>query len=95
MGKAVRAPRKKPPATMEQANANSHPFHRMLGKTLLDLGGEDFIADWAEEHPSEFMRLMMATVPPQQPAGSKGSNAININLHPGLAPGPLDVVSDQ
>jgi hypothetical protein len=64
------------------------PMQRLLGATLERLGGIDFVQEWAEENPSEFMRLLMAA----HPGGGGGSstNTINLNMHPALSPGVLD-----
>ena len=64
-------------------------MQQLLGATLERLGGMDFVQDWAEEHPSEFMRLLMAANP-DTTAKASGGQTINLNLHPALAPGPLD-----
>ena len=80
------------------------PMQRLFGATLDRLGGLDFMHDWAEENPDGFMRLLIAVNPPpmipaQGPAPNTPTGRIDINLHPGLAAGPLDgsakVVSDQ
>jgi len=64
------------------------PMQRLLGSTLERLGGLDFVEEWAEQNPSEFMRMLMAASP--QPAGGGSSQTINLNMHPALAPGELD-----
>jgi len=102
MGKLANIKDKRPPATLAEANAGSHPLFRMMGEALEELGGVDFIATWAEENPGDFMRLMVSTIPNQTQGGPRTQGAatnFNINLHPGLAPGPLDgmgpVVDEQ
>lgn len=68
----------------------STPMQGLLAETLDRLGGMDFVQEWAEDNPNEFMRLLAAAFPaPQQPSGGQ---TINLNMHPALAPGPLDIV---
>ena len=80
------------PATVQkdiiQAFDKGSPMQRLLGATLERLGGIDFVQDWAEENPSEFMQLLMSANP--APGGGSSGNTVNLNMHPALAPGPLD-----
>ena len=76
------------------------PLQQLLGDVLDELGGIDFIVGWAEENPSEFMRILVAAsgptpTAPGTPGAPNSSAVLNLHLHPALAPGPLDVVSDQ
>lgn len=75
------------------------PFHRMLGHTLMELGGLDFVANWAEENPTQFMNMLMAcsTPPPSAAPQQQRDTGIHIHMPPGLGPGPLDItpVSEQ
>lgn len=76
------------------------PMQKLLGRVLEEVGGIEFIVDWAEEHPGEFMRMVMAANPPA-PTGhpAQQSTGVHIHLPEGLGPGPLDVtpppVSEQ
>ena len=65
------------------------PMQRLMGAALEGVGGVSFVQEWAEENPGEFMQMLLATNPPSHPGGSSG-NTINLNMHPALAPGPLD-----
>lgn len=69
------------------------PMQRLLGNTLDRLGGMDFVQEWAEEYPSDFMRLLMAANPSVS-GPPAGGNQVNVNIHPSLTPGPLDVVGE-
>lgn len=72
------------------------PLQRLFGETLRRVGGIDFIQEWAEDNPTEFVRVLMAANPaliPQTP--TVNTEQVNVNIHPSLTPGPLDVVSDQ
>jgi hypothetical protein len=83
------------PAIREQFK-DANPLHKMLVDTLEHLGGIDFLANWAETNPGEYINILMRLAPPPQAAGDgKGANVLNLNVHPSLAPGPLDVVADQ
>lgn len=73
------------------------PMQKLLGRTLDELGGLDFVVGWAEENPSDFMRLVMAANPPPQQSSHGGNGGVHIHMPPGLGPGPLDItpVSEQ
>lgn len=72
------------------------PMQRVLATVLEELGGIDFIVEWAEEYPGEFMRMVMAAnhVPNQAPSATP-SGGVHLHVHPSLQAGPLDVVSEQ
>lgn len=74
---------------MQSFDAGS-PLQRMFGETLRRVGGMDFLQEWAEDNPSDFVRILVAVNPSavQQPSGG---NQVNVNIHPSLTPGPLDV----
>ena len=83
---------------LRDAFADASPLHQMFIDTLDELGGLDFMVGWAEENPNQFMEILIRLAPPvSSPTGSSaGGQVVNLNLHPGLAPGPLDgVVSEQ
>jgi hypothetical protein len=81
---------------LQQLATEGTPFQRLLGQTLIEVGGLDFMAEWAEDHPEQFMRVVMAAHPAAVTGGGGGGATLNITLPPGCGPGPLDnVVSDQ
>lgn len=89
----------KPPANIQKDLATTlqegTPLQRLFGETFEELGGQDFFTQWAEDNPTMFIQLLIAQQPQPHQQHANPSNVINI--HPGLAPGPLDekVVSDQ
>ena len=90
----------KPPAQQQKDLTTTlqegTPLQRLFGDAFEELGGQDFFVQWAEDNPTAFIQMLIAQQPPaHQPNASNTANVINI--HPGLAPGPLDekVVSDQ
>ena len=83
------------PAPLAEAFTSGSPMQQMLGAVLDELGGIDFVVDWAEEYPGEFMRLVMAANPPPVQQQRQAQPNISLNIHPGLKPGPLDVVAEQ
>jgi len=87
----------KPPAPIQKDLVTTlkegTPMQQLFGQTFEELGGQDFFTDWAEENPGTFIQMMMSLMPQQHTPSGNTANVINI--HPGLAPGPLDVVSDQ
>ena len=76
------------PAPLAAAFTSGTPMQQMLGQVLDELGGLDFVVNWAEECPGDFMRLLMAATPSPTAGGSGGTH---IHVHPALAPGPLDI----
>ena len=83
------------PAPLVEAFENGTPMQQMLGRVLEEVGGMDFMVDFAEENPGEFMRMLMAANPPPVQSHKAGGGGIHIHVPPTLAPGPLDVVSEQ
>lgn len=77
---------------VREAFAAGSPMQQMFGAVLDELGGLDFVTNWAEDNPDSFMRLLMAAnpAPIQNPHGGGGST-INIQLPDALRPGPLDI----
>ena len=72
------------------------PFQRLLGTVLDELGGTDFVVEWAEENPTAFMTMLAATMPPPDTGNVQtGGNQLHVHLPEGLGPGPLDIVSEQ
>jgi hypothetical protein len=79
-----------PPTTVSEAFQHSHPLHRAFAKVWEELGGGDFLRDWAEDHPTEFVNVMLRLTPaPNTPLGAK-ENSMHLHVHPGLQAGPLD-----
>jgi len=69
--------------------AGQHPVHGMLGRVYQRIGGEDFVADWAEMYPGQYMKLLVGTTPGMQPM-SPFQGDVHLHVHPALAPSPLD-----
>jgi hypothetical protein len=63
------------------------PMQRLMGLVLDECGGVNFLVNWAEEYPNEFVQVLMAANPT---AAQSSSNTLNLNLHPSLSAGPLD-----
>ena len=72
---------------------SQHPMHGLLGRVLERAGGEDYILEWAEDHPGQFIKLLVANcVPAVQPqSGVQGD--INITINEVLQPTSLDSVT--
>lgn len=70
-----------------------HPIHGMLGRVYERLGGEDFVAQWAEENPGPFIRLFVGTTPAMQPLNTVQGD-VHLHVHPALAPTQLDQSND-
>ena len=85
---------------IREAFKDSSPLHLMFIETLNGLGGMDFLEQWAEDNPTEYINILLRLAPlpvanPQQQGTS--APVYNLNLHSSLAPGPLDgtPVSEQ
>ena len=77
-------------ALVQDALKKAHPLHGLLADVLEEVGGIDFVVNWAEEHPTQFMQILMASIPAAvQPKQQDAKLALHI--HPGLEAGPLDV----
>lgn len=88
-----------PPATVKEAFQGSHPIHRALGDAFEQLGGVSFLTDWAEQNPTDFVKILLALAPPPtnhgpnpSPSAPATTGGLHLHLHQGLAPGPLDGV---
>ena len=80
---------------IKKALNTGHPLHAMLAEVLEDLGGIDFITDWAEENPSAFMNILMSAVPSMPNTGRTNTHHVHIAMPEGVKQGPLDVVDEQ
>jgi hypothetical protein len=67
-----------------------HPLHGVLGRVWDRKGGEDFVADWADENPGAFIKMVMACTPSMQPMTTVQGDVV-LHVHPSLAPTALDV----
>jgi hypothetical protein len=82
-------------AELEKKMGDQNPFHGAVARVYNDLGGDDFLKEWAEEYPSDFFR-MMAKMAPAPDAHRMAPNAqIHLHLPDGLGPSPLDVVGGE
>lgn len=71
-----------------KAFEGGHPFHQMMGDALEELGGLSFIVDWAEDNPTDFIKIMLLLAPPAQVAQATATQ--HLHLHQDLKPGRLD-----
>lgn len=69
--------------------AEQHPLHGMMARVLDDLGGQDFITDWADDNPGQFINMLMRLAPAAPPKGAVGG--VHLHIHPDLSPTALDV----
>ena len=69
--------------------ANQHPLHGVLGEVYDELGGKDFVKEWAEENPGAYIKLLMASTPSMTPMNHVQGD-VTLIVHPTLAPTVLD-----
>ena len=69
-------------------NSEKSKVFRMLAKTLRDLGGQEFVTEWARKNPTDFMRLYVgagqvvnADIMPLEPSGELTFNARDVEAH--------------
>ncbi len=69
--------------------ASQNALHGMFGEVFLELGGKDFLKDWAREHPDRFITLLSKMTPNLIPQhGMQGD--VNITINNSLGATPLD-----
>jgi len=79
----------KPPATIAETLKNQHSLHGLMGEVFEELGGKDYLLEWAEDNPDKFIPMLLKLAPPAIPKGQQGS--IHLHVHSDLQPGALDV----
>lgn len=74
--------------------SKQHPIDGLVGEVFMELGGKEFLRDWAEANPSKFIALALRQKPIQQaPAPvviNKGSNQLVIRIENTLGRSILD-----
>lgn len=69
-----------------------HPLHAHFAQAYENLGGLQYLEDFAEENPGQFLTMFLRLAPlPQQKGGGSTSGNVQVHIHPALAAGPLDV----
>ena len=89
---------KKPETTLvavRRALETEAPLHQMMGEVLEEVGGIDFLVNWAEDNPSAFVNILMKLAPPKAVSQGPGSMHLHVDMPNGLTPGALDVVDEQ
>jgi len=76
-------------ALVTDALKDNHPLHGLLADVLEELGGMEFVVTWAEENPTAFMQMIMASIPNH--SAPSGDAKLQLHIHPGLQAGPLDI----
>jgi hypothetical protein len=70
-----------------------HAMHGVFGNVFDRLGGEDFIYEWAVDHPTQFIKILVSMAPGLMPtAGMQGD--VHLHVHHELKPTALDGHSD-
>jgi len=68
---------------------SQHPLMGMYADAFMDIGGQEFLREWARENPSKFLNQMVRMVPNLQPTtGLQGD--VNIRISNDLEPSSLD-----
>lgn len=66
-----------------------HALHGMFADVLHDLGGKDFVLNWAKENPGRYLNLLVKMTPNLIPtSGMQGD--INLTVNNALLPTALD-----
>ena len=77
---------------LKDALSKAPIFHQMLGEILEELGGMDFLVDWAESNPTAYVQMLMAAATPPAHPGGGNSSALHLRLEmpAGIQASPLD-----
>ena len=81
-------------AKVRQSLAAQHPIHDMFGEVFEELGGKEFLVDWARDNPGRFISIFTKMTPGLQPQAVHQGDVI-LHVHPALAPTELDVIDSQ
>ena len=66
-----------------------HAIHGMFADVLSDLGGKDFVLEYARDNPGRFLMMLVKMTPNLMPTtGFQGE--VNLHVHNDLAPSELD-----
>jgi hypothetical protein len=68
--------------------------HGLLGEVFAEVGGKEFVVDWAQENPGAFIKLLVGATPSLQPMNTIQGD-VNLHVHNTLGPTELDVVGEQ
>tara|TARA_R110000803_G_scaffold134340_2_gene201419 strand:+ start:1054 stop:1341 length:288 start_codon:yes stop_codon:yes gene_type:complete len=68
---------------------SQNAIHALFGEVFEDMGGREFLKEWAEDNPSRFISLFVKMVPGLIPTSSLTGD-IRISIHNDLGPSPLD-----
>jgi hypothetical protein len=59
--------------------SDQHPIHGIVGEVFAELGGKQWLFEWAEENPSKFVGLLKSSIPSINPMqGRQGDLVIRI-----------------
>ena len=73
---------------VKQLSAQS-AVHEVFGEVFEELGGRDFLLEWAKQNPTPFVKLLAGMSPGLMPTqGMQGD--INITINNSLGKTPLD-----
>ena len=69
--------------------AQQHAIHGLFGEVFEDMGGKEFLRDWAEENPGRFITLLTKMTPNMTPINTIQGD-VNLVVHNTLGPTALD-----
>ena len=77
---------------LQDALSKAPVFYQILGEMLDELGGMDFLVDWAEQNPTAYVQMLMsASTPATHPGGGSGNSMhVHLEMPAGIKSSPLD-----
>lgn len=68
---------------------SQHAIHGLMGSVFDRLGGEDWLLDWAKEHETQFVKMLVSSTPSMAPLNTV-SGDVHVHVHSELKPSDLD-----
>jgi hypothetical protein len=78
----------------QYANDGGNPLGEIFIEVLDAVGGMDYLIEFAEDHPTQFIPILLRLMPVAS-ASSQSSGGVHLHVHPSLQAGPLDIVAEQ
>ena len=73
---------------------SQHAIHGIVGAVFERCGGEDFMYEWAIDHPGQFIKLMCGMTPGMAPTQGMQGDVV-LHIHQSLGVSELDDVIEE
>lgn len=78
---------------VRQALEGQHAIHGIVGAVFERCGGEDFMYEWAVDHPGQFIKLLCSMTPGMAPTQGLQGDVV-LHIHQSLGTSELDVLPE-